>query len=200
MDNDMWTAFNIAGFFFLFVFIAARIRAGIRSGPGALIGLQKVEVKSFENVLVYRVGTFQRVLHPGSYWISPKLVQLIRVDMRPSVFRINQACLTIDNMPANIDYLVRIKVTDPRKAIESCQNFQHEATASMQSIVKVLSSQRSQQGVLYGQEEFGRAIREATINEFTKIGIECVGLEILKSGLSQPDKETEIHHPPLGRH
>ncbi|MGQ9864038.1 MAG: SPFH domain-containing protein [Bacteroidia bacterium] len=89
-----------------------------------LIASMKV-VPEYQRLVVLRLG---RVIPenkgPGLVVVIPVIDQPIRVDLRERVIEIpKQTCITKDNAPISIDFLIYLQVIEPTAAILNVQNF-----------------------------------------------------------------------------
>lgn len=68
--------------------------------------------------VVERLGKFKKVLEPGIHFLVPFIDNITyRHEIREQVFDIpSQTCITQDNMQVEVDGVVYLKVTDPKKA------------------------------------------------------------------------------------
>ncbi|MCB0377832.1 MAG: paraslipin [Bdellovibrionales bacterium] len=71
-----------------------------------------------ESMVVERLGKFRKVLEPGFHFLVPFFDRVAYVhEIREQVIDIpSQVCITNDNMQVEVDGLVYLKVTDPKKA------------------------------------------------------------------------------------
>lgn len=71
-----------------------------------------------ESIVVERLGKFRSALGPGFHILVPFFDRIAyRHEIREQVFDIpSQTCITNDNMQVEVDGLVYLKVTDPKKA------------------------------------------------------------------------------------
>ena len=82
-------------------------------------------VSERENVIIERLGKFNRILKPGIYFLIP-FIDLIayRQEMREQVIDIpSQSVITKDNIQVEIDGLLYLKVMDPKKASYGIGNY-----------------------------------------------------------------------------
>ena len=109
----------------------------------ALIGFDRICVRAFETVLLYRNGRFEKALPPGRHRIRAGSRQLARIDRRPEVFRFTQGAVSADRSAVNLIYVVRTQIVDPRAAFESTQNYRDEICIRLQSVVKAMCSRKT---------------------------------------------------------
>src|SRR5687768_14307663 len=75
-------------------------------------------VQQNENLVILTLGTYSSTRGPGLNIIIPGFQRAIAVDMRELFIDIpSQTAITKDNAPLAIDFLVYMRITDPRKAV-----------------------------------------------------------------------------------
>jgi len=151
-----------------------------KKGPKALFGYDQVVVHQFENALLYKNAVFSRIILPGIHWTWLKNRTLIKVDTRPEVIQIAQGTVTSDHFPVLLRCIVRIQVRDPKKAIESSQNYRQDAQARLQSIVKMIGKRRSFRQLHLSHDEFDAIAQKLATEAIAEIGCECLGFELLQ--------------------
>jgi len=82
-------------------------------------------VSERENIIVERLGKYQRTLTPGIYFLIPFIdFAAYKQEMREQVIDIpSQSVITKDNIQVEIDGLLYIKVMDPKKASYGIGNY-----------------------------------------------------------------------------
>lgn len=101
-----------------------------------------------ESVVIERLGKFKKVCEPGFHFLIPFFDRVAyRHEIREQVLDIpSQSCITNDNMKVDVDGLVYLKVTDPKKASYGIGNYQNAsvnlAQTTMRSEVGKLSLSR----------------------------------------------------------
>ena len=82
-------------------------------------------VSERENIIVERLGKYQRTLTPGIYFLIPFIdFVAYKQEMREQVIDIpSQSVITKDNIQVEIDGLLYIKVMDPKKASYGIGNY-----------------------------------------------------------------------------
>ena len=99
-------------------------------------------VPEYQRLIVFRLGAFQKVAGPGIVLLWPPPVQSVAqtVDLREFVVEIpQQTCITKDNAPISIDFLIYQRVLDPQKSFLEIQNFrvaiQGIATTTLRAVI-----------------------------------------------------------------
>ena len=174
---------SIAFFLIVIAVIAgawAWISTLFRKGAMALFGFDRLSVQQFETVLLYRNGRFEKALTPGRHRIRAGSRQLVRIDLRPEVFRFTQGAVSSDQIAINLVYAARTQIVDPRAAFESTQNYREEISIRLQSVVKAVCSRKPRLEIQTDHQTFGNNVQMAASQILRAIGCECLTFELLQ--------------------
>ncbi len=88
--------------------------------------------------VIERLGKFRKVLDPGIHFLVPFFDHIAyKHEIREQVFDIpSQTCITQDNMQVEVDGLVYLKVTDPKKASYGIGNYRNAAVNLAQTTMR----------------------------------------------------------------
>ena len=88
--------------------------------------------------VVERLGKFRKVLDPGIHFLVPFIDHITyKHEIREQVFDIPpQTCITQDNMQIEVDGIIYLKVTDPKKASYGIGNYMMAATNLAQTTMR----------------------------------------------------------------
>lgn len=88
--------------------------------------------------VVERLGKFRKVLEPGIHFLVPFIDNITyKHEIREQVFDIPpQICITQDNMQVEVDGIVYLKVTDPKKASYGIGNYRNAAVNLAQTTMR----------------------------------------------------------------
>lgn len=91
-----------------------------------------------ESFVVERLGDFKKVLQPGFHFLVPFFDRIAyRHEIREQVLDIpSQTCITNDNMQVEVDGLVYLKVTDPKKASYGIGNYRNASINLAQTTMR----------------------------------------------------------------
>jgi len=97
-------------------------------------------VPEFQRLVIFRLGRCIGQKGPGVVIIIPVIDRPVRVDMRELFLQIpHQTCITRDNAPISIDFLVYWKVVDPSLSVIKVKDFagasQGIATTTLRAVV-----------------------------------------------------------------
>lgn len=97
--------------------------------------IRAYEVQSFEEGFLFIDGEFIKVLKPGTYfyWCNNIPIKVEKVDTRVLQMEISgQEILTNDKANLRVNFLVRYKIEDMKKAILECNNFEKQLYLTLQ--------------------------------------------------------------------
>jgi regulator of protease activity HflC (stomatin/prohibitin superfamily) len=163
----------------------------LRKGLMALLGFDRICVQQFETVLLYRNCRFEKALTPGRHRIRAGSRQLLRIDLRPEVFRFAQGAVSSDQIAVNLVYAARTQIVDPRAAFESTQNYRDEISIRLQSVVKAVCSRKPRLEVQTDHQSFSNSVQKAASQVLRSIGCECVTFELLQIDSAGPVAELD---------
>lgn len=98
-------------------------------------------VPEYQRIVILRLGkVLPRAMGPGLVLIIPLIDRPIRVDLRESYLIVpHQTCITKDNAPISIDFLIYSRVLDPIASVVQVQDFagasQGIATTTLRAVV-----------------------------------------------------------------
>src|SRR5690554_3815785 len=85
-------------------------------------------MREYERAVVFFLGRFQSVKGPGLIIVIPFIQQIVRTDLRVTVFDVpSQDVISKDNVSVRVSAVLYFRVTDPQKAIINVENY-FEAT------------------------------------------------------------------------
>ncbi len=79
----------------------------------------------YQRIVILRLGkVLPKAMGPGLVLVIPLIDRPIRVDLRESYFTVpHQTCITKDNAPISIDFLIYSRVLDPIASVVKVQDF-----------------------------------------------------------------------------
>jgi regulator of protease activity HflC (stomatin/prohibitin superfamily) len=137
-------------------------------------------VRQWERLLVL---TFGRVTGPprgpGLRLVIPIIQQPIKVDLREFFIEVpQQTCITKDNAPINIDFLVYSKVFDPTESVTAVTDFMGASQALAATTLRAVIGDIPLDDVLAKREEINNILR-AKLDEVThRWGVKITNVEI----------------------
>lgn len=137
-------------------------------------------VAEYERLVVFRLG---RVLAdprgPGIVWLWPIIDRPVRVDLREQFLEIpQQSCITSDNAPILIDFLIYWKVTNPHDSVVQVANFAGASQGIATTTLRAVIGDISLDDVLAKREQINNILR-AKLDEVTaRWGVKVTTVEI----------------------
>jgi regulator of protease activity HflC (stomatin/prohibitin superfamily) len=106
----------------------------------ALISSTVKIVREYERVVLFTLGRLVGAKGPGIVIVLPFINRVNKVDLRERYIEVpHQTCITKDNAPTDIDFLIYYKVVDAAQSIVQVQNFAGAsvgiATTTLRSVV-----------------------------------------------------------------
>ncbi len=137
-------------------------------------------VRQYERLVVFTLG---RVTNgsagPGLILLVPIIQQSVRVDLREFYIEIpQQTCITKDNAPISIDFLVYSKVFDPEESVTAVTSFSGASQALAATTLRAVIGDIPLDDVLAKREEINNTLR-AKLDEVThRWGVKITNVEI----------------------
>ncbi|MFH0771949.1 MAG: SPFH domain-containing protein [Candidatus Omnitrophota bacterium] len=136
-------------------------------------------VREYKRLVVFRLGKSIGQKGPGIVFLIPVLDQAITVDLRELFLEIpQQTCITKDNAPISIDFLIYWKVFDPARSVIQVGNFaaasQGIATTTLRAVVGDLGLDE----VLSKREQINQVLRQKLDDVTERWGVKVTTVEI----------------------
>ncbi len=136
-------------------------------------------VREYKRLVVFRLGRSVGQKGPGIVFLIPILDQAINVDLRELFLEIpQQTCITKDNAPISIDFLIYWKVVDPERTVVQVGNFaaasQGIATTTLRAVVGDLGLDE----VLSKREQINQVLRQKLDDVTERWGVKVTTVEI----------------------
>ena len=136
-------------------------------------------VREYQRLVVFRLGRSFGPRGPGIVYLIPFLDKAVWVDLREAFLEIPaQTCITKDNAPISIDFLIYWKVFDPQLSVIKVGNFagaaQGIATTGLRAVIGDLSLDEA----LTKRDQINQVMR-AKLDEVTeRWGVKVTTVEI----------------------
>lgn len=159
----------ITGFVFFFILIV-----------GLIILSNSIKiVREYKRLVVFRLGRSVGQRGPGIVFLIPIIDQAISVDLRELFLEIpQQTCITKDNAPISIDFLIYWKVVDPDLSVIKVGNFaaasQGIATTTLRAVVGDIALDE----VLSKREQINQILRQKLDEVTERWGVKVTTVEI----------------------
>jgi regulator of protease activity HflC (stomatin/prohibitin superfamily) len=97
-------------------------------------------VREYERLVLFTLGRLVGAKGPGIVFVLPFVNRVSKIDLRERFLEVpHQTCITKDNAPTDIDFLIYYKVVDAAQSVVQVQNFTGAsvgiATTTLRSVV-----------------------------------------------------------------
>jgi regulator of protease activity HflC (stomatin/prohibitin superfamily) len=136
-------------------------------------------VREYQRLVVFRLGKSIGQKGPGIVWLWPVVDRAVWVDLREVFLEIpSQTCITRDNAPINIDFLIYWKVVDPEHSVIAVGDFAGAARGIATTTLRAVIGDISLDDVLARREQINNVLR-AKLDEVTeRWGVKVTTVEI----------------------
>jgi len=145
-----------------------------------LLRLSLREVREYQRLVILRLGrALPQAKGPGLVVIIPIIDTPIRVDMRERILEIpKQTCITKDNAPISIDFLIYLQVVDPLASVVNVQNVFQATEGLATTTLRAVIGDIALDDVLSKREEINQKLR-VKLDEVThRWGVQVNAVEI----------------------
>src|SRR5688500_6895337 len=117
-------------------------------------------VREYERLVVFFFGRLQGARGPGIVLLIPFVQQAVKVDLRERFLEVPQlTCITKDNAPINIDFLVYSKVFEPEITVTAVTDFTGASQALAATTLRAVIGDIPPHDVLAKREEINHILR-----------------------------------------
>jgi regulator of protease activity HflC (stomatin/prohibitin superfamily) len=159
--------------------VSLQLTVGLVLGVLLLLMTIKI-VPEYQRIVVLRLGkVLPRAMGPGLVLIIPLIDRPIRVDLRETYLIVpHQTCITKDNAPISIDFLIYSKVLDPIASVVQVQDFAGASQGIATTTLRAVVGDIPLDDVLAKREEINHLL-QARMDEVTqRWGVKITTVEI----------------------
>lgn len=136
-------------------------------------------VRDYERLVVFRLGRFVGERGPGLVWLWPILDQAVRANLREDFLEIpSQTCITQDNAPIDIDFLIYWKVVDPGLSVLKVRDFAGASQGIATTTLRAVIGDIPLDDVLAKREQINQILRTKLDEVTERWGVKVTGVEI----------------------
>jgi regulator of protease activity HflC (stomatin/prohibitin superfamily) len=137
-------------------------------------------VPEYQRLVVLRFGSFQTIAGPGLVFLFPPPIQTQQtVDLREFVVEIpEQTCITKDNAPISIDFLIYQKVVQAADAVLKVQNFRAAVQGIATTTLRAVIGDIPLDDVLAKREQINEVLRVKLDEVTQRWGVKVTTVEI----------------------
>jgi len=136
-------------------------------------------VREYQRLVIFRLGRSIGAKGPGIVFLIPVLDRAVWADLREQYLEIpSQTCITKDNAPIDIDFLIYSRVMDPALSVIKVNNFAGASQGIATTTLRAVIGDIPLDDVLAKREDINRVLR-AKLDEVTeRWGVKVTSVEI----------------------
>ncbi len=136
-------------------------------------------VREYERLIVFRLGRALGARGPGLVVLIPFIDTGVRVDLREMFFDVEpQTCITKDNAPLSIDFLVYMKVVDSIHSVLEVEDFRGASRGIAITTLRALVGDMNLDDVLSKRDQLNEWLQEKLDLVTNRWGIKVTAVEI----------------------
>jgi regulator of protease activity HflC (stomatin/prohibitin superfamily) len=136
-------------------------------------------VPEYQRLVVFRLGRSIGQKGPGVVLLWPLIDRAVRVDLRELFLDIpQQTCITRDNAPINIDFLVYWRVMDPVASVVNVQDFAGASQGIATTTLRAVVGDIPLDDVLAKREQINLLLRTKLDEVTERWGVKVTSVEI----------------------
>lgn len=136
-------------------------------------------VKEYERIVNFRLGKAQAEKGPGVVIVIPGIDRPVRVDLRERYLTIpHQTCITKDNAPVDIDFIIYMKVISAADSVIKVNNFEGAAMGIATTTLRAVIGDIILDEILSKREEINAVLRTKLDEVTTRWGVKVTNVEI----------------------
>jgi len=136
-------------------------------------------VREYERLVVFRLGRLIGAGGPGVAFVIPVVNRFVRIDLRERYLEVpHQTCITKDNAPTDIDFLIYYKVIEATKSVVQVQNFQGASIGIATTTLRAVVGDIPLDELLARREQINLTLRTKLDEVTQRWGIKVTNVEI----------------------
>lgn len=136
-------------------------------------------LREYERATVFFLGRFQTVKGPGLIIIIPFIQQMVRTDLRITVFDVpSQDVISKDNVSVKVNAVLYFRVTDPQKATINVENYFEATNQLAQTTLRSILGQHELDEMLSNRDELNADIQKVLDEATDGWGVKVSNVEI----------------------
>lgn len=136
-------------------------------------------VREYKRLVIFRLGKCIGDKGPGIVWLWPIIDKALWVDLREFYLDIpRQTCITKDNAPIDIDFLIYLKVFNPVFSVVRVQDFVGAAQGIATTTLRAVVGDIALDDVLARREQINKLLRTKLDEVTERWGVKVSSVEI----------------------
>ncbi|HUX49962.1 MAG TPA: SPFH domain-containing protein [Spirochaetia bacterium] len=136
-------------------------------------------VREYQRLVVFRLGRLFGARGPGIVFLIPFVDKAVWADLREIFLEIpRQTCITKDNAPIDIDFLIYSRVMDPSLSVVKVNNFAGASQGIATTTLRAVIGDIALDDVLAKREDINRVLRSKLDEVTERWGVKVTSVEI----------------------
>jgi regulator of protease activity HflC (stomatin/prohibitin superfamily) len=136
-------------------------------------------VREYERLVVFRLGRLMGARGPGVVFIIPFINRVNKIDLRERYLEVpHQTCITKDNAPTDIDFLIYYKVIEATQSVVQVQNFEGASIGIATTTLRAVVGDIPLDELLAKREQINQVLRTKLDEVTERWGIKVTNVEI----------------------
>jgi regulator of protease activity HflC (stomatin/prohibitin superfamily) len=136
-------------------------------------------VREYERLVVFRLGRSLGVKGPGLVLLIPFIDKAVKVDQREEFLEIpHQICITRDNAPIGVDFLIYWKVVNPEFSVLQVGEFARASVGIATTTLRAVIGDIDLDDVLAQREHINQVLRVKLDDVTERWGVKVTAVEI----------------------
>jgi len=136
-------------------------------------------VREYERLVLFTLGRLIGARGPGIVFVVPFINRVNKVDLRERFLEVpHQTCITKDNAPTDIDFLIYYKVMDAAQSIVQVQNFVGASVGIATTTLRAVVGDIPLDELLAKREQINSILRTKLDEVTERWGIKVTNVEI----------------------
>jgi len=136
-------------------------------------------VREYERLVVFRLGRCIGMKGPGLILLIPFIDKAVKVDQREQFMEIpHQVCITKDNAPIGVDFLIYWKVVNPEFSVLQVGEFARASVGIATTTLRAVIGDISLDDVLAQREHINQVLRVKLDEVTERWGVKVTAVEI----------------------
>ena len=145
----------------------------------AFIGYSIKIVREYERLVQFTLGRLVGSKGPGVVFVFPFINRVNKIDLRERYLEVpHQTCITKDNAPTDIDFLIYYKVTDATQSVVQVQNFEGASIGIATTTLRAVVGDIPLDELLAKREQINQVLRTKLDEVTERWGIKVTNVEI----------------------
>ncbi len=136
-------------------------------------------VREYERVVVFTLGRLVGARGPGVVFVVPVVNRVNKIDLRERYLEVpHQTCITKDNAPTDIDFLIYYKVIEATQSVVQVQNFEGASIGIATTTLRAVVGDIPLDELLAKREQINTVLRTKLDEVTERWGIKVTNVEI----------------------